>query len=608
MIKKLKYYRLPELVHIAMFKVAYKLELKVYEYRLRLFPKKWSSVVSHKAIDYNSFYGFYANCAKDIDCIVSEADELLQGNIYLFGTHYKIDTVHGWLNDPVTGRLWDKNVFFVVAPANKQGLADVKYVLELNKFNHLVRTALAYYYTHDEKYIQFIIDSIDGYRETINPYYSIVQRIIMDMSFRVINLIQIILLCKDDEDFQKRIVPKINGIIYDQVKAIEHFHTARWFKTGNGANHTIGEMIGLILGQLWLQYNGIANYNNRYKKEYSYLVEVLNRTIASSGAYLEQSGNYSRLVAEFLVMFDFMKGIMGQEGYYKAYEEAHYRGRLLQYLRDISYNDFVPNFGDNDDARVLTAFREHGEQIEYFLKNIKPSYCPEAYLDGSQWQFCSQDEKDVHLFVRVGKFAFFREGASIHAHNDMLAILMGIKGHPVFVDKGIRYYNSGSEIRKKYSQIAAHNTICIEGKEMTNLESGVCFHYPICKYAEEDVHDSVVFSGYLNYGTVEHKRIITYHGGRIELEDVVRVINTNEVKGSIHYLLNQNIKANKYGEDVILSMPCGSIISLRIKGIDSLELVPSDYSPSYGQSVSTMMLIGHFRLKSELRIITSITI
>lgn len=604
MTKELNYYSLVELAHIAIFKVAYKLELTTF--KLRLSHKKWSCLVSPKVIDYSSFAGFYANCAKDRLSIVSEADKILLGDVFLFGKHCAIDANHGWLKDPVTGGFWNKNAYFAEAPTKQEGLADVKYVLELNKFNHLVRVALAYYHTHDNRYTRFITDSIVGYRETVKPYRSIVQRIVMDMGFRVINMIQLLLLCKDDEVFQKQTVPLINGIIYDQVKAMEHFHTAKWFKTGNGANHVTGEMVGLILGQLWLQQNGIANFDRKYQKEYAYLVEVQNRTIAPSGTYLEQSGNYSRLVAEFLVMFDLLKGCLGHGGYCKAYEEGHYRERLLQYLRDISYNDHVPNFGDNDDARVLTAFCGQGELVEYFLKDVKPSFKSEAYLDGSQWAFYSQDEHDIHLFARVGKLAYFREGASIHAHNDLLAVLMGVKGQPVFIDKGMRFYNSGSELRKSYSQIAAHNTISVEGLEMTKLGAGVSYQYPQCEYVKEDVHESVIFSGTLKYGDVEHKRTIAYQNGKIEVEDFVFLANYNEANGSIHYLLDYRIKACKIGEEVILTMTNGGNVSVNIQGVESIELIPTDYSPAYGQSVETTIINGFFKINKKIKIKTII--
>ncbi len=603
-ISSIKQYRLKDLVRIAFYKAGYAGVLRTMKRRV---PATWSrknGIVKTRL----SFSPFYSRCDSRINEITHDSDAIMAGKIVLFEKCFSMDPIRGWLTDPVTLGQWDKRVYFAEAPTRQEGLADVKYVLELNKFNHLVRVALAYYHTHEKKYAQFIIEAIEGYSETVRPYRSVAQRIIMDMGFRIINLIQILLLCKEDDQFQREASPLINGIIYDQVEAMMRFHTAKWFKTGNGANHVTGEMVGLILGQLWLQQCGIANYDKEYKKEYIYLVDVLARTIAPSGAYLEQSGNYSRLVAEFLVIFDLLRECLGHRGFFKAYEEGHYRERLLQYLRDISYDDYVPNFGDNDDARVLTAFRGHGEQVEYFLTGINPSYLSRSYLDGSQWVFNSRDELDIHLFSRVGKFAFFREGSSIHAHNDLLAVIMGVKGHPIFVDKGMLYYNSGEELRKEYSSIAAHNTICFANIELNRLGAGVCYQYPLCEFKTEDIHDSVVFSGVLRYADIEQSRKIVCQGNIIEIEDTISPYSDSELSGTINYLLDQNVEAKIVGTDIILTWGKKDRISVSIHGIDSLELRPSEYSPAYGQCVETTMIRGEFRVNEEKKIKTIIVL
>lgn len=598
-----KHYGILQLVRILIYRVVYKIKLKTVKCFV---PTTWSTKNTNRET-LKDFSNFFTHCGVHKSEIIREADSILNGDIVIFGNLCKIDPFRGWLIDPITGGLWRPNVYFSNANTQQKGLADVKYVLELNKFNHLVRVALAFYHTRDSKYTRFIANSIKGYRETVKPYRSIVQRIIMDMGFRIINLIQILLLCKDDKEFQQRTAPLINGIIFDQVKAMEMFHTAKWFKTGNGANHVIGEMVGLILGQLWLQANGIAQYDKKYRKEYAYLVEVLNRTVAPSGAYLEQSGNYSRLVAEFLVIFDLIKNCLGHKGYYPEYEEGQYKNRLLQYLRDISYHDYLPNFGDNDNARVLTAFRGYNEEVEYFLDNLNPTYTAEVYLDGSQWVYRSQDEKDLYIFSRVGKFAYFREGASIHAHNDLLAILMGVHGVPLFVDKGMLFYNSGSDLRKTYSQMSVHNTVCLDGIEINSLGVGICFKYPQCEYVKDDIQNNVIFSGDLKYDDVEHKRIISHHNRTVEIEDTILLKGKGSVGGYIHYLLHPNVKAEKEGGDVVLTMSDGQKITMSIKGIKELEIVKTDYSPKYGQVAKTTLIEGLFTAERENSIKTYIS-
>ena len=121
-------------------------------------------------------------------------------------------------------------------------------------------------------------------------------------------------------------------------------------------NHNTGEMIGLIIGQKILESYGIKSYAKSYPSEYRYLIEVLDRTIAPSGAYLEQSANYARVVSEFLVCFDMFMGVFGHPTCAKRYLEGNYTSRLLTFLYDLNYHDFLPNYGDNDDARVLIPF------------------------------------------------------------------------------------------------------------------------------------------------------------------------------------------------------------------------------------------------------------
>ncbi len=575
---------------------------------LHIRRNSWKTVETRISVNYaNLFKEFFNRCNKDVQSIKEQANEIVNGKVRVFGQTVSFNPTIDWLTDPITRGQWNRNVVFYKASTKQQGLADVKYILELNKLFFLVRVALAFYHTKDKKYLEYIKVSITGYRSIIQPYKSIAQRIMMDMGFRIINLVQVLLLCDSDPNFKKDTAPLINGIILDQVKAIEHFHTARWYKTGNGANHVIGEMIGLIIGQLWLQYCGIKTSNNKFRKEYSYLTEVINRTIAPSGAYLEQSGNYSRLVAEFLIIFDILKNSMGHEFYSEDFEKAQYKNRLLKYLRDISYNDYVPNFGDNDDARVLTAFRGKDEEVEYFLSGIDYSYNDKSYLDASQWVFNSQDRFKIHMLVRVGQFAYFREGASIHAHNDLLSVMIGINGQPVIIDKGLLYYNSGEETRKEYSQISAHNTIVINGIEMDDLGAGFSYDYPNSFFIPSDLNNSTIFSGALKYNSIEHKRELKYLDGEIDIIDTI-VTNTLEEHGVINYLLAPDIIVNLEGTKVLLTLKDGRIIILSINGVEKINLNTVDYSPSYGQLKKTTLVQGSLLVNKnrEKRILTTI--
>ena len=598
-ISKIRQYNFARLVYIVFYKILYKVYLRIF----RLFaPNDWSVKKLDKVImdelcpDY-----FYTLCDSNTDHIIKEANLILAGKIELFGSYYDIDSVHGWLTDPISKKEWPHNFYFVTAPVRWDGLGDVKYVLELNKFNHLVRVALAFYYTQEEKYIDYILSSIEGYRNTIKPYRSVCQRIIMDMGFRIINLIQVMMLCSRSERFESSCSPLINGIIYDQVNSIRRFHTAKWFKTGNGNNHVTGEMVGAIVGTLWLEHFTIK-VRKRYRKYLNTLIKVLDRTIAPSGAYLEQSDNYTRVVAEFLVFFDFICDIISSKSLdLSDYKKNCYTGRLLQYLTNISYHDQLPNFGDNDEARVLIAWKPQVKNVDYLIKG----YCRNKidYLDGSSWIYRSEDKNDVYIYTRVGKFAFFKEATRIHSHNDLLSLSLGVKGQMVFVDKGCYLYNQGADILIDDRSYSSHNTASIDNLEIDTIQcNGSYLDYPSSKCILTDKAKSrCVFEGLLEYKNVKQIRKIEYSDNVICVTDRFEGNNISEKKGKIKYILHKDLKAELVNN--VITVTCSTNVEFRLQiefeGVESIMLEKVSYSPAFAQKEDTVAIVGIINIKNK---------
>lgn len=602
---KIRQYNLASLVYIAFYKVLYKVYLQFFRC---FFPGEWS--IKKKlsgVVSAQTFARFLSLCDSNREQIIEEADQILTGRIVLLGTYYNVDSANGWLTDPVSKKEWDKNVFFVSAPVKQEGLGDVKYILELNKFNHLVRVALAYHHTHDDKYIDYINTSIIGYKKTIKPYKSVGQRIIMDMGFRIINLIQIMILCGDSEKFNELCCPLINGIIFDQVNAIRRFHTARWFKTGNGNNHVTGEMMGAIAGTLWLESCGIK-IRKKYSQYMRYLIEVLDRTIAPSGAYLEQSDNYARVVCEFLIFFDMLVEMIPSSKLNLAvYKENKYTERLRQYVADISYHDQLPNNGDNDDARVLIAWRPQQDNVRYIINDCKRTIM--SYLDGSSWVYRSNDDNDVYLFSRVGKFAYFKEATRIHSHNDLLSLVMGIKGQMVFVDKGCYLYNQGADILQNDRAYCSHNTASLEGQEIDDIQkNGSYLNYPYSEcILSEPKEDGCRFEGMLSYYGIKQIRRIDYNASVITIRDSFNGNDIDGKAGKIKYLLHHTLDA-VVNNNVVDMKGNGIDLQMTIENVDEIKLEKVSYSPAFARREETIAIVGCFKLDTNKAYRTVITI
>ncbi len=609
MISKLKQYSLKELIKIVPHQVLYKALLFKEKIFVKHFPVKWPICFPKKDLNYFNFNDFYIRCNDNIETTRKKADKILSGYINIFNKYYSFNHKKDWLKDPYSQNYWPANVFCMTASVLQNGCKDVKYVLEVNKMNQLVEVALAYYHTKDDKYIEYIETSIKGWKKEVIPGRSIANRIMMDLGFRIINLIQIILLCNNNDKFKEQILPHILGIIKEHVNRIHLFSTPRWFKTGNGQNHVTGEMIGLILGQQCLQSFGIKSYKKEYKKEYEYLVEVLERTIAPSGVYLEQSSNYTRVVAEFLVCFDIFRKDFDATFQYDKYENGQYTKRLLDYLAAINYHDYLPNFGDNDDARVLIAFRKEKEDVNYLFNEGSQRYNNDNYLDGSQWIYRSQDKNDIFIHTRIGKFTNVNELSGTHVHNDILSLNLGLKGKSVFIDKGCLFYNSGIEIIKKDRSISSHNNVSINGVELNNIYKNFYSDYPTSECIvdiKED--DKCKFCGILNYRGITQTRTIEYNAEIIVIKDCI--INGNNKKniGKIRYMLHPEIIAIKTNDNILLRSKTGNCLAkIDIKGIDWIDIIEEDFATSYANARQTNVIEGYFKLdKSTHNIITTI--
>jgi hypothetical protein len=614
---KIKQYSINELLVIVIYKFFYKISLFVEKLNNTIAKEKYlnrnSWNISNSTIP--AFSEFYSRCNHvNKHRIICEANEILDGKITVFGVKVNFDYNKDWLKDPIGSKFWHRNTFFAKAKTKQKGLSDVKYVLEVNKFNHLVRVALAYYYTHENKYIEYIEKSIQGYIRCVPYERSVVNRIIMDLGFRSINLIQISLLCWQSDVFKNKALPEILSLLHSFERQMQKFSSPRWFKTGNGVNHNTGEMTSLIITQLWLSLFGTKNYKKHLNKEFLYLHDVLYRTIAPSGAYLEQSANYARVVLEFLIIFDiFLNELYQKDLKTKFYFSKQYKERLLKYLQDLSNEGNLPNFGDNDNARVLWAFISDLNNYSYL--GINPNTNADynnsrgvinKYLDGSQWIFKSNDDNKIWMFTRVGKFAFLKEGVGAHVHNDILALLLSIKGKEVFIDRGTSFYNSDYNYIINDRKTAAHNTISIEGRELADILPVGYRNYPISEIIDDP---NYIFSGIVKYNDIIHNRMIKHNNESICITDKIQS-TTGHKNGQLNYLLAENLSPLKISDNQIQLFDKKDKIFLNIsfKGVSSVNIVETNYYPNYAESKKTKSIQCSFSIKNEKALTTQIEI
>ena len=585
MIRKLRYYRFFELFPLVCYRVGYLAALRVERFLWR------RKVCSGKKIVLKDTFFVEKIFWKLPEEHIAEAESILDGFVNLFGVKYSC--LDDYLRDPISLSVWPKDEFFFDAKTKRKGYGDVKYVLELNKLNHLVTVAIAYFHTREDRYIYCIGEHLDRWCKQVPYESSVANKIMMDLAFRSINLIYISILCSSSAYFRNKIYPLIHNVLFLCERQMRKFSTPRWFKTGNGANHVVGEMVGLIILQRWLGMVGGQSVGKRkIRVEYKWLYGVLNKLIAPSGVYLEHSANYTRLVAEFLVALDLFEEFFGVSN---AFLKKKYLAPLLHYLECLSYHGELPNFGDNDAAVVLIPLKKYCSDIEpllYYNRRIKGGLGenPESFIEAGHFIWDSKDLFDIHVFARVGNWSVFRPGAASHQHCDLLALLLYAEGFPVFVDKGTCYYNQSEMERLQCVQTSSHNTIVFLGEEQADYYQGGWYNYPESGCVEKR-EDSCIFCGYVRYKNVAHERGLYYMNGCMIIVDSVEKELEN-VTSEIRYLLHEAIRPVVQSSTVIdLVLPSGKKICVECDGA-TLRVEDDVYYPHYAAQCATTSICG----------------
>ena len=508
------------------------------------------------------------------------AQELLNGMVTNFEYTYPFES---YLKDPITQKLWPVNEFFEEARTKIDGYGDVKYVLELNKLNHLVEAAKAYHLGGEEQYIRYISEQLAIWKNEVPYERSVANRIIMDIAFRSINLIFISLLCLENKFFKKRVYPAIHNILVLSERQMRLFSTPRWFKTGNGANHVIGEMVGLIITQRWLAF--VENKELRktlINQEYKWLNDTLDKLIAPSGVYLENSANYTRVVSEFLVCLQLFESAFAQKN---SGLEEQYLILILGYLNDLQCNGTLPNFGDNDAATILIPFKRDFADIKpllaYYSKNHSDQKVAlQKYRADGQLIWNSEDKNRLHLFMRFGKWSIFKPGCATHNHADLMSVVLFANEEPVIVDKGCLYYNQSEKIKHKALSVASHNTVFVEGHEQAHYASA-WFDFPKSEY--KDAKDPQIIEAKMTTKEgFSHTRSISYNHGELLINDIVESPFENEII-KMQYLLHESITPQIISDSSIkLKLPTGKYIVINFDGITDLQICQDFYFPHYG--------------------------
>lgn len=609
LLRSLRQYSVFDLFNIALHKAILKIALSIEKRTISSRNKQLHKCHCLPNISKSNVHSLLAAYESLLCPDIPKANRIVNTReIEIFNKWYKKGP---WLQDPIFGQNWPTNEFFQSSRTKIQGYGDVKFVLEINKLNHLVTVATAFHKTKQQHYIDYIGNEIKSWWHEIPYERSVVYKIVMDTAFRAINLISISILCFDNKKFRSEIYPLIYDILSLSERQIHKFSTPKWYKTGNGANHVIGEMVGAIVIKLWkfISSNNSHDVLPKMQTEYKWLYATCDKLISKTGVYLEQSANYSRLVCEFLLMLDIFETAAGMHTKTRIYFK-----KLSDYVLTLANIDQSINFGDNDGASVLIAFKNNISDLSPIEKYREAILDDPKLLDYKQYNqdghfiWKSNDSKAISLFIRHGTFCHFREGAAAHAHCDLLAILMSVNGESLFIDRGCYLYNTDANRRFEDVSTLSHNTVTINNQEQAIFDGRGYYDYPKTTFLPTDIHDSCIFSACISYQENTHARKIFYQKNELQIVDSIKS-NAN-ANYTILFLLSDKYTpiATKNKDSINICQNDKIKAIVKFLNIDTIYCSKEYYYPIYANKKETYAIRGQGTLRNGMiDIITKIS-
>jgi uncharacterized heparinase superfamily protein len=174
-----------------------------------------------------------------------------------------------------------------------------------------------------------------------------------------------------------------------------------------------------------------------------------------------------------------------------------------------------------------------------------------------------------------------------HAHCDMLSFELSLGGRRIIVDSGCGQYLAG-ELRTYQRGNAGHNTVTVDNQDQSEVWGAHrCARQarPISPSLERLADGAQRFvgshDGYRRLpGSPLHRRILTWHGKTIRIEDEISGAGRHRLESRLHLHPDCRLKHNR--NLLIISLDGINVAQIRQIGCSFLHVLEGSYSPEFG--------------------------
>lgn len=474
-----------------------------------------------------------------------EAEAIVAHRITLFDRVHDLGRQIDWQCDPGSGMSWPLE-HFTRTPLVIGSGADVRVVWELNRLHHLVTLGRAYVLTNDERYADEFLLQLTSWHEQNPPRFGVNWTVAMEAAIRAVNIITALEMFRGS----KRVNDQAIELILKMLLAHGRFIRANLeFSYRAASNHYLSDLIGLfVIGMAVPEFNESRDWVSHSTQR---LLREMDRQVLADGVDYEGAIGYHRLVLEIFALFFTMSRARGIE------IPARYGDRLeamFDFVRNYLKPDgTAPMIGDSDDGRLI-KFKPRAANDHSYLMSIGAVMFESGKFKQSNivdeeavWWFgnkghdtlavliageepASRAFPEAQIFIQRAAtnhgplYAIIdcgdhgARGRGSHAHSDALAIEVFAFGRTFLRNSGTFVYTASEEDRNLFRSTAYHNTVRIDGEEISQTREGWPFAFAANvrpkvnlwqSDAERDVLDAEHYAYQRLAAPVTHRRVVT---------------------------------------------------------------------------------------------------
>ncbi len=424
------------------------------------------------------------------------------GNVFhVFNLKVGFQESINWHLDPVSRKIWPK-IFWGDINYRDKVDGGVKFVWEYNRLYCLFPLAFSFRLTGKTEYAKKIFELIRSWNDA-NPYPAGINWASgIESGVRFTNLVWALSLLEEypfsEDDFMA-----VNQFVYSQAVRMERYPS----RYSSANNHLLAEGLGLFLAGLFFPH--LKGSDGWYKKGKKIMEEEVVRQILPDGGSFEYSTTYLSFVYDFFLLFKVCCDRFGLTYSPELDKRLHESCTFIQAIMDKNGN--VPNIGDQDSAVLVNFGLNNQENFSSILNTGAVLFHEGHFFTG---------KADLKTFILTGQCVeepterkvlhepvmeyFLHSGLSVikddldgeevlfcgnatpmglaplyaHGHLDALSFTLNLGGYEFFVDSGTYCYQSNEDWRTYFRGTCAHNTIRINGAELSEQTGDFMFGKP----------------------------------------------------------------------------------------------------------------------------------